>query len=309
MNKINVEPAQRRDMAQLRTSAEANPDAIAITGCFGKIEFVNNAFLRMTGYLRSELIGRTLLELQLGPQQIEHVQNIWTALPKDKVINSVAMHRKKDGSLFHHEQSVRPFFDELGAITHAVFTGRDATERVSALQQLTFQANHDGLTGLPNRNLISDRLQQELKRAARNHQRFTVAILDIDQFKSINDCYGHLVGDLILCEVGARVQACLREEDTVGRLAGDEFALILPNIDNREDAELVINKIAAACAESFPVKDQLVHTSVSIGAAIYPLDGEDQQSLLECADAAMYCAKAKLLCDPVNLNKPSCNAL
>lgn len=288
-----AEPGRRRDMARLRKSAEVNEDAIAITGCFGRIEFVNKAFLSMTGYQRSDLIGRTLMELQLGPQQIENSDNIWTALPKDKTISSVDVHRKKDGSLFHHEQSVRPFFDEQGVITHAVFTGRDVTERVSALQQLTFKANHDSLTGLPNRSLISDRLQQALKHAARNNQRFTVAILDIDHFKSINDSYGHLVGDLILCEVSARLQACLREEDTVGRFAGDEFTLILPNIDNREDAEVVINKIADACDEDFFVDDKLVSVSVSIGIAIYPLDGDSQQGLLECADIAMYRAKAK----------------
>jgi len=154
------------------------------------------------------------------------------------------------------------------------------------------QSNYDSLTGLPSRDLIFDRLQQALKYAARSRRRFTVAMLDIDQFKAINNYYGRLIGNVVLCEVAARVQGCLREGDTVGRLGGDEFTLILPDIKQRAEAIAVVKKIITACSEGFPVDGKTLSISVSIGTAIYPLDGQNQHALLASAELAMSNVKA-----------------
>lgn len=282
---------RKRGLEQLKLSAMLNTEAVAITDRAGNIKFINDAFEVMSGYRYDELLGHNWMELVSGPQS----KKSFVAYTADLQVEGggnrcIVPHHKKDGTLYHQVHHVRRFVDEEGFTTDWIFTGHDVSGGIATLQHLIYLANYDSLTNLPCRTLVFDRLQQALKHAARNYCGFTVAIIDINKFKSVNDNLGHIAGDMVLQEVALRIKKCLREEDTVGRLSGDEFMLILTGIDQPDDVAAVIEKIHTACTENIPVNGSAAHVcvSVSIGTAIYPRDGYDQRSLLEHADAAMY---------------------
>lgn len=168
----------------------------------------------------------------------------------------------------------------------------DDRERAIQLANQALQlALYDALTGLPNRKLIMDRLRQSLAKAKRDRKRVALMFIDLDKFKPINDNFGHAVGDLLLQEVAKRLQACVRKSDTVSRLGGDEFVVLLPNLDEKEGAIVVAEKILHAMAQPFELVGQSFQISSSIGIAVYPEDGDDEKTLLKHADIAMYFAK------------------
>ncbi len=168
----------------------------------------------------------------------------------------------------------------------------DDRERAIQLARQALQlALYDTLTGLPNRKLITDRLQQSLAKATRDRKRVALMFIDLDKFKPVNDNFGHAVGDLLLQEVAKRLQACVRKSDTVSRLGGDEFVVLLPNLDEKEGALVVAEKILHAVAQPFELVGQSFQISSSIGIAVYPEDGKDEKTLLKHADIAMYFAK------------------
>ena len=156
---------------------------------------------------------------------------------------------------------------------------------------LLYVAQHDPLTGLPNRMLFSDRLQLEIAIAKRDKKYFAIMFLDLDKFKYVNDKYGHDVGDLLLKEAAKRIQGCVRESDTVARFSGDEFIVLFRAIEHKEDAMAVAEKIRHALNQPFELADQKIRISSSTGVAIYPDHGDEELQLLKNADIAMYCAK------------------
>jgi diguanylate cyclase (GGDEF)-like protein/PAS domain S-box-containing protein len=170
---------------------------------------------------------------------------------------------------------------------------RDMTERKQAEARIRYMALHDALTGLPNRNLLQDRLAQAIALAARNQKRVAVMMLDLDRFKFVNDSLGHYVGDRLLEAVSMRLKSCLRESDIIARLGGDEFVVALPLASTDQDSEQVALKILAAVVEPFEVEGHELHINSSIGICHYPTDGENPGTLLQAADSAMYAAKAK----------------
>lgn len=205
---------------------------------------------------------------------------------------AVFVNRRKNGEVFHEEESIRPFADALGNITHFVASGRDVSERIHALERLDYLANHDSLTGLPNRNLFSNRMHQAMTRVSRHGADFALLYLDLDRFKTVNDRHGHAAGDALLQAVALRLKQCVREEDTVARTGGDEFALLLSDIACGEDARKVIDKILASLRHGVGVEGWRVSVSVSIGVCFFPADGNDQRSLLTHADRAVCRAKS-----------------
>jgi diguanylate cyclase (GGDEF)-like protein len=174
----------------------------------------------------------------------------------------------------------------------------DITEQKLAEERVRHMANHDSLTGLPNRMLFNDRLGQEIRLARRETGQFALLYLDLDKFKPINDTFGHAAGDQLLRGVGRRIRAQVRESDTVARLGGDEFAVILPSIIGREQVAIVAGKIIAALAAPFTLgsQKQRVEIGVSIGIALYPADANDHETLIKKADVAMYDAKTTRGC-------------
>lgn len=177
------------------------------------------------------------------------------------------------------------------AVIGRVWSFRDVTERLKTEAKIRYQASHDLLTGLPNRQFFNDRLTEALVRAVRKQSLLAVMFLDLDRFKLINDSLGHAAGDQLLQEVADRLRQCLRRQDIVARWAGDEFTLLLGDISNVEDAIAIAQKILCAMKPDFNVEGRMLHVSSSIGIAIYPTDGEDGETLLKNADAALYRAK------------------
>jgi diguanylate cyclase (GGDEF)-like protein/PAS domain S-box-containing protein len=186
-----------------------------------------------------------------------------------------------------------PLRNRHGQIIGTMGISRDITEHKQAEARIRYMALHDSLTGLPNRNLLQDRLSQAIALAARNQKRVAVMMLDLDRFKFVNDSLGHYVGDRLLEAVSMRLKACLRESDIVARLGGDEFVVVLPLATSDQDTEQVARKILAAVVEPFEVEGHELHINSSIGICHYPTDGENPGALLQAADSAMYAAKAE----------------
>ncbi|QDZ29512.1 diguanylate cyclase [Noviherbaspirillum sp. UKPF54] len=164
-------------------------------------------------------------------------------------------------------------------------------ERKLAEQQIRYLAHHDALTGLPNRRLLEDRLEQAMEMARRHGNLVAVLFIDLDRFKPINDLLGHRIGDLLLKAVGQRLRSLVRGVDTVARLGGDEFVLVLPGLHGAGDAGDAAHRVLDALAQPYAVEDHVLSVTPSIGISLYPQDGADADTLLGCADAAMYCAK------------------
>jgi len=186
-----------------------------------------------------------------------------------------------------------PRHNEKGEVIGTMGISRDITTHKQQEENLTYMTTHDTLTGLANRALLSDHLTLALARAQRNRQKFPIMLLDLDNFKDVNDRLGHSGGDKLLQVVGDRLNGILRKTDTVARMGGDEFLLLLPEITKTEDINVVAQKILAVFRRPFLLGDHEVNTTTSIGIAIYPSDGKDTDSLIKNADIAMYYAKEK----------------
>ncbi len=169
--------------------------------------------------------------------------------------------------------------------------GKDITERKQAEEKLAYMATHDQLTGLPNRTLFSDRLEIELGKSRRNNKMLAVILFDLDRFKEVNDTLGHGIGDLLLKELGHRLKGCLRKSDTVARMGGDEFFMLLCDIKSEKDADIIADKILEVIRRPFLLESNKIHVTASLGAAFYPKDGDDVETLIKKADIAMYRAK------------------
>lgn len=199
---------------------------------------------------------------------------------------------RRDGSRVWVSENAHAVYDTQGDFQYYEGTVVDVTERHRYEQQLEFQAGHDPLTGLPNRNLLQDRLQQAIHLAARSDGKIGVAFVDLDNFKIINDSLGHATGDMLLVSIAGRLLTALREVDTVARYGGDEFVLILAGQSGLEDMARVLERVQEVLVEPAHVGDHVLHVGASIGVSVYPDDGEDLEALLSHADAAMYHAKA-----------------
>jgi diguanylate cyclase (GGDEF)-like protein/PAS domain S-box-containing protein len=256
----------------------------------GKIVVVNRAFESLTGYRSAEVLGRTPAVLKSGAQPARDYERLWRTLRAGKPFRGVFLNRRKGGELFYEEEVIRPVRLEGGRVAF-VSAGRDVTERVREAERLRHAATHDPLTGLPNRALFADRLQQAVRHAARRGERFAVAMFDIDAFKRANTRFGHAGGDAVLRAVARRTRSAVREEDTVARVGGDEFALLLGGADSRADLEAVLEKVRAANARPVRHGGKAIPVTVSIGACLYPRHARTEGALRRRADAAMYEAK------------------
>jgi diguanylate cyclase (GGDEF)-like protein/PAS domain S-box-containing protein len=267
-----------------RRFAELCPDAVIVTDRQGVIEDVNPACERLTGYARDELVGRTPALLKSGLHEADFYRRLWTALLAGEEVRAVFCNRRKDGALFYEDKIVRPL--QGGFVSF----GRDVTARSLEREKLAHAATHDSLTELPNRSLYLDRLGQALRHAARRGEALAIGIMDIDQFRATNNRFGHAAGDAVLQAVAQRTLDCVRQSDTVARIGGDEFALLL-GITGEQALAPVLQKIVAANGAPVPFEGRSLPVSVSIGACAYPQCGGSEIQLLKQADALMYQAK------------------
>lgn len=279
-------------LGRLQAAAKHRDDAVFITDQEGCIIWVNPMFETLTGFAFDEAIGKTASLFMSGVQAREFYAKLWLLFLEGKEYCGVFVGRKKNDSVFHMEQRIRPFTDSNGNVSCFVSTCRDVTEDVCAMERLSYLANHDMLTGLANRMLFKDRLNRELVHAARHGGGFAVFFLDVDQLKRVNDLHGHHAGDQILQTMAGILQNCVRMEDTVARLGGDEFAMILKEVSQRESALKIVATIMASLRQGATIEGIHTPMSVSIGICLYPGDGCDEHTLLERADRAMYRAKS-----------------
>jgi diguanylate cyclase (GGDEF)-like protein/PAS domain S-box-containing protein len=286
--------ARRDNEEQLRlawTVFRNSVEAIIITDARQRILSVNRAFTDVTGYSAEEALGLTPRLLKSGHHDRSFYEAMWQDIESHGFWQGEIHDRRKDGTLYPSALSISAVHDKAGRITHYVAVFSDITERKASEARIAFLAQHDSLTGLPNRALLHDRLDQALANAARYGKRIALLFLDLDRFKTINDSLGHMMGDQLLQGVALRLSNCVRETDTVSRQGGDEFLIVLTDVEVPDDAARVAEKILDRLRPPFDIDGQQLGTSFSIGIALYPEDGNTVESLMKNADTAMYHAK------------------
>lgn len=306
-----VDAAPLPGSQQVAWLMDRSAESTMLTDLQGRIEYVNPAFVAMTGYARDEVLGRTPVLLKSGLQAPEVYERLWKALHAGQEFRGLLINRRKNGELFHEEKSIRPLFDARGSISHYLSCGRDVSERVAAMARLQRAATHDVLTGLPNRALFLERVAAAVARLRSGGKGFTIALVDVDDFKRVNDEHGHAAGDAVLQAVAQRLQQGVRKADTVARLGGDEFALLLEGSCDEADASAVLLGILDALERAIVHDGVDLHASLSIGACVDTTGDLGTNRLIELADAAMYRAKRDGGCafrvgmaDPVTASMP-----
>ena len=284
-----------RSMKLAASIYQSNADAIVVTDENNLIVDVNPAFTSITGYTRDEAIGRNPKFMQSGRHDKEFYRQMWQSLLDEGHWQGEIWDRHKDGGVYVKTTNIVVLRHKDGSVYRYVAQFSDITAKKEKDELIHWQANYDPLTNLPNRRLFQDRLGQAIKMAHRT--KFPVALLfiDLDHFKEINDNLGHANGDALLMDVARRISGCVREADTVSRLGGDEFTVILPEIGDVSQAERIANQIVQKMVHPFFfLNDETgYYISASVGLAIYPDDATTLEGLLQCADKAMYSAKSK----------------
>ena len=275
----------------LAAIVESSNDAIIGKTLGGNVLSWNRAAERIYGYSAAEMMGRSI-SIVVPPEYMEELREILDSVSRGGHIRHHETERiRKDGTRIHVSLTISPIRDEHGTILGASAISRDITERKRTEERLRHLAQHDALTGLPNRMLCYDRVGQAILRARRDGDQVAVLFLDLDGFKQINDTQGHEIGDEILRTVARRLQHCLREGDTVARLGGDEFVICLPALKEGNAAASIADKVLEALCAPIGIGGNQLQVTCSIGISLYPRDGEDTQALLRAADMAMYHAK------------------
>jgi diguanylate cyclase (GGDEF)-like protein/PAS domain S-box-containing protein len=280
-----------RSEEQLRlagTVFASSRDGVLITAPDLAIITANQAMCDMMGWSAAELEGRTPRIFRSGHTTTEQYREMWAGLNERGNWQGEIVDRTKEGALLPVRVSINGVKDVRGRLTHYVAIVTDISERKAQEDRLRHLAHHDALTGLPNRVLFDDRIEQAVKNARRYGTRFAVLFLDLDAFKPVNDRFGHEVGDKLLKLVARRLTASVRGTDTVTRRGGDEFAILLVDVEGRDEAEGVLGKIIAAVRAPYQIGEHTIEIGVSVGMGMFPDDGADPEVLMHHADVAMY---------------------
>ena len=288
---ITQERARMDELELASRVVETTADAIVISDADDRVVMVNAAFTKLTGYDAHEIVGKILAESPFRPIDVAESAARMDRQLRDGFVTAEVSRFRKDGtplSLWVTASSVR---NPDGSLRNNVRVFTDISLLKETQHKLEQLASFDSLTGVPNRRLLHDRLEQATYRAKRNKKEMAVMFIDLDEFKKVNDTLGHDVGDLLLQQVALRLQKCVRLSDSIGRLGGDEFAIILEDTQQPEDAMIVGERILATFAAPFVLDGHRVAATASIGIAIYPEDGMEPAELLKNADVAMYRAK------------------
>ena len=282
-----------RDQAtlhKLKLAVEQSPHSIVITDLASRIEYANQTFYKNTGFTPEETLGANPRIIKSGKTDPGTYARMWEALSQGESWQGEFVNCRKDGTEYTESVRISPVIQSNGRTTHYLAIKEDITQRKETEQQIHRLAYYDTLTGLPNRQLLTDRFTQALSLARRQHTQLALMFIDLDHFKNINDTLGHPAGDRLLIETTQRLTGALRAEDTLSRQGGDEFVLLLPNCGPVQAAQ-VAEKLMSSHAESVNLEGQEVTVTLSIGIAVYPADGEDFNALSKSADVAMYRAK------------------
>ena len=268
-------------------------EGIVITDTQGNIIDVNPTFCSVTGYSHDEVIGKTPQLLRSGKHDQNFYNDMWTKLNKDGHWQGEISNRKKNGELYIELLKISSLKNKSGEIINYVGIFTDITQSKEQQRQLELMAHYDVLTKLPNRILFADRFKQASANSRRTDTLLAVCFLDLDNFKPVNDTYGHTTGDKLLIEVAKRIKATIREEDTVSRQGGDEFAILLVNLASPFESDQLLSRVHQSLAQPYYIDSHVISISASMGITLYPVDDKDLDILLRHADQAMYQAKLK----------------
>ncbi len=285
---------RKKAETELQLSAtvyKAIGEAILVTNADSVIVAINPAFTQLTGYLETEVVGQSTKTLSSGRNGKEFYRTMRQVLEKTGHWQGKIWTRHKDGSETLQWLRINTIYGEHGSVQQRTGMYSRITDQQMAEQALWDQANFDPLTGLPNRSMFHDRLEQEIKKAHRAGLPLALMFLDLDHFKDVNDTLGHEMGDMLLKETAQQLRHSVRDVDTVARLGGDEFTIILGSLDDCANVERVAYKILQNLAQPFQLGMETVYISASIGITMYPADATEISSLLKNADQAMYAAK------------------
>ncbi len=285
-----AEAALRASEQRFAKIFQATPDLLSITALKdGSLLEVNDAFLRALGYRRAEVIGRSFLELGVWVDERQRQELVRALEERSEVRDFEVPFRAKNGRKLLGLVSAESM--EMNGKPCILVLFKDITERKRMEETIRHQAQHDTLTDLPNRKLFMDFLALELAQARRNRRHLAVLFLDLDHFKQINDTLGHAAGDLLLQAVAQRLKRCVRESDTVARIGGDEFNVLMPDLTQSDDVGTVVRKIMGVFQSPFLLDNVEINATTSVGISMFPADGDSCEELVNKADSAMYVAK------------------
>jgi len=310
LQKVMLEKAHHAMQSRLQKSEElhryivnSSPDVVFMLDQQGRFTFLNRKVETLLGYNKQDLLGKsyeTIIEAEdieranyIFSEQGKKRDGAWSSELRLKVKKSDHASRHFEITFFPIERKIKVNGEETLAVVGTYGTARDITERKEAEEFINFQAYHDLLTRLPNRSLFKDRLNLGLAQAKRNDSKAAVMFLDLDRFKVINDSLGHAMGDRLLQAVALRLDKVIRKCDTLSRFGGDEFTLLLPNINSTEDARIIAKKVIDTLKEPFLLGEHEVFVGVSIGISMYPTAGDTVDQLIQNADVAMYHVKSR----------------
>jgi len=280
-------------LALAQQAFENTAEGVMITDAQMNVLEVNQGFVNITGYSREEIVGQRPDILSSGRHGESYYETMWAAIKTEGRWMGEIWNRRKTGEVYPEWLSISEVKDAKGNVLNYVAVFTDITLRKQSEEQLHFLANHDALTGLPNRALLQERIEQALRRAQRDQGRVAILFIDLDRFKVINDTLGHHAGDMLLQTAAERLKQCLRETDTIARQGGDEFVVLIEQYGDTQYLGNVARKIMHALGLPFYLLGQELYVSASIGISAYPEDGIDLHTLLKNADVAMYRAKER----------------
>ncbi len=266
-------------------------EAIAVTDATGQVLSTNPAFTRVTGYDAEEIRGQTLRRLQSGRQSPEFYQEFWRRLLTEGQWQGEIWNRRKSGEIFPEWLTISAVRNSVGETTQYVASFTDITATKAAQERIEFLAYHDPLTNLPNRLLGQDRIGQAIAHGQRHGTQMALLLMDLDRFKLVNDSYGHSAGDRLLQAVADRLRQAVRQEDSLCRLSGDEFLIVLFEVLDNHGVSTKCEAILRDLSRPFDLDGRQLSTSFSIGVAMFPTDGTDAETLMRNADTALYEAK------------------
>ena len=285
---------QREQQAQLELAQlvfNHSNEALMVTDSNNRIESINTAFTTITGYSAAEAVGQTPAMLKSGQHEAAFYQAMWETLEQEDRWEGEIIDRHKSGRLYPKWLTIRVVRQPDRQVAHYVAAFSDISVRKAAEEKIQYLAHHDALTGLPNRILLRDRFEQMYQRVRRGHRALAMYFLDLDHFKRINDTLGHGIGDELLIAATRRLASCLRKSDTISRLGGDEFIILVEGNESIRFFADIAEKICRALEAPFELNGQALTSTGTLGIAVAPVDGTDFDTLMKKADMAMYHAK------------------
>lgn len=291
-----VQDVTERKLAELELQISTSVyqtlgEGVLLADADNRIVSVNPAFTELTGCTLEDVLGRDPNLLKSGHHDESFYHELWQSLLNTGGWQGEIINRRKNGELFTEWLSIHTVRDDQGRVLRRIGLFTDISERKRNEDKIWRQANYDDLTGLPNRQLFRDRLEQDIQRTGRAGHILALLFIDLDRFKEVNDTIGHLAGDRLLVDVARRIVRCVRKTDTVARLGGDEFTVVMSDMHHGERIDLAAQSILDALAKPFQIDDEVVYLTASIGISLFPNDGADVTKLMQCADQAMYAAK------------------